>query len=488
MKKLAFVVGVNDYPDEGLDNPVNDANSITEAFNKLGIDTIKKVNVGVADLKDALDDYKQRLSEYEVAIFFFAGHGAEIKGENYLCTVDTDFETETRIQYTSLALSYLINLLEEVNVYTKIIILDSCRDNPFDKRHRSLSAKQLAPVFAPLGTIIAFATSPGQKSDDGKNGNGAYTHSLLQHIFVNDIKIEELFKRTRNTLYSLTAKKQLSWEHTSLMGDFYFSNSMLSGEYNTAYSKESIEDATFNYIDNSTIMNIVIALRSCSWDNQNPAINRFFSIDFPTAKKEELFLLGRNIYQAGIGPAWGASGFLENIHSNLDRLAEEVRFHILNGIVFEIYFNSSGMLREDFKNDKIDLIFNELLNLKNVNSLLFIEGLLRQYEFRFIYINSIHQSLVLNIVVEKFQEDLFRLSEIQYEGKNIIYKYDGTGVYEPNDDVVRYTKERFTLDLLKKIGAPSYKVSIHYIGLPDTEERLCVPYEYKILNYPIKSK
>ncbi|MCI5208970.1 MAG: caspase family protein, partial [Candidatus Electrothrix sp. ATG2] len=279
MRKLAFIVGMSEYPDDILVNPVNDADAIDIAFKDLGIDTIKKVNIGVADLKDNLDIFKETLRNYEVAIFFFAGHGTEIEGENYLCAIDTDFKSLNRIQYSSLALSYLINLLEDTNIYTKIIILDACRENPFERRLRSAKGSQLAPVFAPLGTIVAYATSPGQLASDGKNENGAYTYSLLQHIYTNDLKIEELFKRTRNTLYALTAKKQLSWEHTSLMGDFYFCNSSLSGNFNSSYSKEAIADSTYNYDINTPVISVVKTLRSCNWDRQNPAIKRISLID-----------------------------------------------------------------------------------------------------------------------------------------------------------------------------------------------------------------
>ena len=142
MRKLAFVVGMSEYPNDRLVNPEKDADSIENSFRKLGIDTIKKTNIGVADFKDALDKFKDDLSRYEVAIFFFAGHGTEIDGENYLCAVDTDFETLNRIQYSSLSLSYLIDLLEKTNTYTKIIILDACRDNPFERRLRSARCSQ----------------------------------------------------------------------------------------------------------------------------------------------------------------------------------------------------------------------------------------------------------------------------------------------------------------------------------------------------------
>lgn len=487
MRKIAFVVGMSEYPEDDLINPVNDADSIQNAFNKLGIDTIKIVNTGIADLKDSLDQFKEKLKDYEVAIFFFAGHGTEIDGENYLCTIDTDFESLNRIRYSSLPLSYLINLLEETNAYTKIIILDACRENPFERKLRSTKGTQLAPVFAPLGTIIAYATSPGQIASDGKNGNGAYTYSLLQHIFTNDLKVEELFKRTRNTLYALTSKQQLSWEHTSLMGDFYFCNSSLTGEFNSAYSKEAIADSTFNYNTNSPVIRVVNSLRSCNWDKQNPAIRKINSIDYENAKHDELFLLGRNIYQSGVGPAFNAADYLNNIHLNLSRFNDEVRFHILNGIAYEIYFNSRGLLREDFKVNGIDIVYGELLDLKNRNSLIFIDSVLENYDFRFLYKPLIDEPIILNIVCNKFKDDLYRLLEINHNGKNILYNSDGTNEYIPDDDIISMTKERLQDALIKKIGVPSFKLSTHFVSFPE-DEKLCIPYDFKLLNFPIKSK
>ena len=488
MRKIAFVVGMSEYPEDSLANPVNDADSIESAFRKLGIDTIKMVNTGIADLKDSLDHFREKLKNYEVAIFFFAGHGTEIDGENYLCTIDTDFDSLNRIRYSSLPLSYLINLLEETNTYTKIIILDACRDNPFEKKLRSAKGTQLAPVFAPLGTIIAYATSPGQIAGDGRNGNGAYTYSLLQHIFTNDLKVEELFKRTRNTLYTVTSKRQLSWEHTSLMGDFYFSNSALTGELNSTYSKEAIADSMFNYAINTPVMGVINALRSCNWDKQNPAIRKINSIELEDAKIDELFLLGRNIYQSGIGPAFNASDYLNNIHSNLAGFEDEVRFHILNGIVFEIYFNGSGLLRDEFKINEIDTVFGELLEPKCRNSLAFIDSVLGTYDFRFLYRPLIDETIILNIACAGYKEDLYRLMGINHNGKNILFNFDGTNEYIPDDDIIRVSKDRFQNDLIKKIGVPSYKLSTHFVGLPDDEERLYIPYDFKLLNFPIRSK
>jgi len=486
MRKKAFIVGMSDYPNNTLDNPVNDANAIENAFTKLGIDSIKKNNVGIVELKEAIDDFKNDLLSYEVAIFFFAGHGLQINGENYLCAIDTDFNTETRIQFSSLPLTYLINLLEQTNVYTKIIILDACRDNPFERNLRTIGQTSLAPIYAPLGTLIAFATSPGQKANDGFNGNGAYTYSLLKDIFTNDLKIEELFKRVRNTLYTLTSKKQLSWEHTSLMGEFCFSSSSLTSIYNNNYSTFALTDSLFDYTQVTETVKIINCLHSWNWNLQNPAIQQISSLDTTNVNKDDLFVLGRNIYQSGVGPAWHAQSYLENLNSNLSIFPNEVQFHILNGIVYEIYFDKQGLLREKFKTGKIDNVYGLLFNQKYRESLLFIATKLRQYDFRVIYNPLMNENLILNITCTIHSDDLYAITEINMNGINILYKYDGTMLLQSSENIFLNELEEFKELIIKHIGIPSYKLSMYFIGLPDNVNRICIPSRFQLLTRPIR--
>jgi uncharacterized caspase-like protein len=147
----------------------------------------------------------------------------QIEGENYLTAVDSDFGNETDAKHSSLSLNRVIETMEKSGAATKIIILDACRDNPFEFAwHRSAATRGLAPVYAPRGTIIAYATSPGQVALEGKDRNGRYTAALLKHIDVPDLSLEAMFKRVRNTLNGTTKGKQISWEHTSLAGEFFW--------------------------------------------------------------------------------------------------------------------------------------------------------------------------------------------------------------------------------------------------------------------------
>jgi Caspase domain len=207
---------------------------------------------------------------------------------------------------------YFIEVLEKGDNRTSIIILDACRNNPYERRWKRGGALGLAPVYAPKGTIIAFATSPGETAYDDNGSNGAFTSALLSHISKQDLTIEDLFKRVRNTLSAMTSGKQTSWEHTSLMGDFYFNPSLPAGEFVTEYSPVAKADSRF-HISGSYLRDIINGLKSHTWDLQNSAMSDLPSVDWNRCKKDDLFVLGRNIYQAACGDSRAAKAYLEDL-------------------------------------------------------------------------------------------------------------------------------------------------------------------------------
>ena len=186
-KGLALVVGINDYIDASkLSNAVFDAESLAISLEKLSFDIIKKIDIGYRDFASTLDDFFVLLKEYDVGVFYFAGHGVEIDGDNYLLAADTPIEKKTSVTMLSARLQDIIGSMHEAGAQTNIIILDCCRNNPFpaDRAHGTTN---LAPVYAPQGTIIAYSTSPGETSKDGGMGNNSiYTGALLEHI--NELK------------------------------------------------------------------------------------------------------------------------------------------------------------------------------------------------------------------------------------------------------------------------------------------------------------
>ena len=220
MKRAALVIGNAAYSDQPLTNPGNDAEDMAGTLRKYGFVVHKAVDSTCLEMERALKDFRAELYDADVGLFFFAGHGVQVEGSNYLIALDTDMSSELDAKHTSLKLDKVIDVMEKANTSTSIIILDACRDNPWERRwHRSAAVQGLASVYAPRGTLIAFATSPGQIAGDGKGRrNGSYTEALLQHIGTADCAIESMFKRVRNTLSAATNGKQVSWEHTSLAG------------------------------------------------------------------------------------------------------------------------------------------------------------------------------------------------------------------------------------------------------------------------------
>jgi uncharacterized caspase-like protein len=216
MKRLtALVIGNADYKEAStLRNPVNDAEDVAKKLEYGGFSVTKLTDATCKDMHKAVKGFKKASEDGDVALFFFAGHGVQIDGVNYLTAVDTPVDDETDVEHGSLSLDRVIDTMESAGSSTNIITLDACRDNPWDRKWRG-APRGLAPVYAPRGTLIGFATSPGQVASDGSGRNGAYSAALLQHIDAPDVPIEAMFKRVRNTLNASTKQKQTSWEHTS---------------------------------------------------------------------------------------------------------------------------------------------------------------------------------------------------------------------------------------------------------------------------------
>lgn len=223
-KRLALVIGNSDYPYGGdLDNPVNDARAMTIALKNLGFDVMKYENTDQKAMKRVIDNFGTKLKNYDVGLFFYAGHGVQVKGNNYLVPSDADLKTENDAEYDCVDAGRVLAKMEDAGSRTNIIILDACRDNPFERSwRRSAKGKGLAFMSAPSGSLIAYATSPGNTASDGKGSNGLYTSALLQHMQTPNITILEMFQKVRSTVRRKTNNDQTPWESTSLTGNFYF--------------------------------------------------------------------------------------------------------------------------------------------------------------------------------------------------------------------------------------------------------------------------
>lgn len=223
-KRLALIIGNSQYQSNAtLKNPVNDARAMDEVLRTLGFATLRYENLNLNELKKAIDDFGRRLPEYDIGLFYYAGHGIQYKGKNYLVPVDADLHVAQQVEFDCVPADRVLAFMEHSGTDVNLLILDACRNNPFETSwNRSVSGNGLAFMNAPSGSLIAYATAPGSVASDGVDGNGLYTRSLLNNITVPNLTVEQVFKRVRAEIETITNKRQTPWESTSLKGDFYF--------------------------------------------------------------------------------------------------------------------------------------------------------------------------------------------------------------------------------------------------------------------------
>jgi len=221
--RLALIVGISDYQYAPiLSNPVNDAISMDLTLKSLGFETILATDLSQKELKEKIDDFGNQLEHSDIGMFFFAGHGIQSDGVNYLIPNDANLKKEAQLEYDAVPIDRVLTMMQNNRTKTNIIILDACRNNPFRGWSRKINSGGLAPMDSPKGSFIAFATSPNSTASDGAGDNGLYTSAILKHIVTPNIPIEQLFKRVRIDVEKESNGEQQPWETTSLTGEFYF--------------------------------------------------------------------------------------------------------------------------------------------------------------------------------------------------------------------------------------------------------------------------
>jgi hypothetical protein len=219
--RFALVIGNGAYPTSPLRNPVNDAQDMAAALRGVGFDVIHRENVNRSDMRAAVREFSKKIRQGGVGLFYFAGHGIQVDGSNFLIPVDANIEQEYEVADEALNASSVLRAMEDADNQLNIIILDACRNNPFARSFRS-SSRGLAQMSAPTGSIVAYATAPGSVAADGEGRNGLYTKYLLDAMQTPGRTLEEVFKQVRINVVRDTSERQTPWEESSLTGDFYF--------------------------------------------------------------------------------------------------------------------------------------------------------------------------------------------------------------------------------------------------------------------------
>lgn len=392
MNALALVIGNAHYSLEKdrLVNAVNDAKDVSQKLLSLGFIVKETIDCDRENFDREIRKFGDELNNYDIGLFYFSGHGLQIDGNNYLTSIDTNFEDDISAKHTSFPLSEIIDYMQKASPIIKILILDACRDNPLPSQYRGSNSQGLAPIYAPKGTIIAFSTSPGEKAMDyGAGRNSIYTGAFLNHIDDTNIPIEDFFKRVRTSVFTLSKGKQTSWEHTSLIGNFCFNSGQLVHSTDLPYKKEFIADE--NFISNgSDIHKIISSLQSRDWYKQEPAVKKINRLNLTELEESDAFLLGRNLLQTAVGGEFTANSIFNNLSFWLQKSTVDGENHILNGILFEMYFNNKGHFRQgDYKSGFIDEIFQLQANENYNKSFEFIIKQLGPFTEFLFYVPSI---------------------------------------------------------------------------------------------------
>jgi uncharacterized caspase-like protein len=227
-RRTALVIGNAAYGEIGvLANPVNDASDMAALLQQLGFAVTLLRDVDLRFMREAVDAFSRQLRQGGVGLFYFAGHGVQVSGENYLIPLRANIAREQDVPYEALPVGRILGGMEDADNQLNIVILDACRHNPYARQWRS-SQRGLAPVQAARGALIAYATAPGSTAADGGGRNGFYTSYLLQYMPTPGISVEHLFKQVRAEVVRATRGKQMPWESSSLIGDFTFALQPLS--------------------------------------------------------------------------------------------------------------------------------------------------------------------------------------------------------------------------------------------------------------------
>lgn len=219
--RVALIIGNASYKQSPLKNPVNDARAMRDKLQRMGFKVVYFENMQVKQVGSVLREFRNAIRPGSVALFFYAGHGLQVRGENYLPTVDAELATEEDVPYQALSLSSVLNTMEDSKAGVNLVLLDACRNNPFQRNFRS-QPQGLARVQAPSGTLIHYATRPGSTAEDGSGKHGTYTEALLQQIDEKGVPIETSLKRVTIKVREATKGKQEPWMEGSLTGDFFF--------------------------------------------------------------------------------------------------------------------------------------------------------------------------------------------------------------------------------------------------------------------------
>jgi uncharacterized caspase-like protein len=228
-RRVALVIGNGAYAHaQPLPNPPRDAEAVAAVLRRVGFTVVEGIDLDRRGTGRLLSRFVQQAAGADAALVFYAGHGLEVSGKNYIVPVDAELEDAFALTAETVAVDEVLAALENT-ARTGLLFLDACRDNPFARRLRSGGPTRsldvgsgLAPISAPAGLFVGFATSPGDVADDGRGEHSPFTEAFLAHLDRPGLEVRQLMTRVRRDVLSKTGNAQRPWDQSSLAEDFYF--------------------------------------------------------------------------------------------------------------------------------------------------------------------------------------------------------------------------------------------------------------------------
>ncbi|RMF36363.1 MAG: peptidase C14, caspase catalytic subunit p20 [Alphaproteobacteria bacterium] len=245
--RLALVIGNSAYRHvTSLPNPAADARLIGHTLASLGFDVTLHTDIELDAMKRAIADFGRKLRAAgpdATALFYYAGHGVQVQGANYMIPVDAQIADEADLYLTSVEMSWILRQMESARNRNSIVILDACRDNPFTAQ--GLREAGLARMDAPTGSFVAYATGPGEVASDGAGEHSPFTAALARRMVEPGVPVEEMFRTVRGDVLRATGGRQTPWDSSSLIAEFFFAGPAPSAEVDPAEQRlwESVRDS-----------------------------------------------------------------------------------------------------------------------------------------------------------------------------------------------------------------------------------------------------
>ena len=227
-KRVALVIGNGAYKTGRLKNPVNDARAMARVLERLGFQVTKGEDLSLSQMRRSIDRFGLHLRGAEVGLFYYAGHGIQVEGRNYLIPVDALLRDKPDVEYEAVKAGRVLAKMQSAQTRLNLVLLDACRNNPFARSFRNAVSQGLAYMDAPSGSVIAYATAPGSVAADGRGDNSPFAAALSRHLGQPGVSVDRALKRTGAEVHRETNGKQEPWISTNYYGEYFLAGGAAS--------------------------------------------------------------------------------------------------------------------------------------------------------------------------------------------------------------------------------------------------------------------